>query len=211
MTNLLAIETAFLNKATVSNSLNLNVIRSTQKSLSNGQKKKFEQTLELAKLVIAAQDWFASEEGKAICNEEGISWNNEAIGLKVFGWQKSFFYKVAKAGRLATVVVDEFKAQCAQIESEGKEPNRTVEGLLKFAKQVETSTTSEGGEGDSEGKETGAAVEVRVPTMVTFTYKTDDINVKVVVDTNSKVTTNNSRDSILEAMRKLSMLLIDLA
>ena len=93
MSTLLAIETAFLSLATVKQSLNLSEIRSTQRVIANGQKKKFEQTLQLSKLVVGAVNWFASEEGKQVCTEEGITWTNEEIGNKIFGWQKSFFYK----------------------------------------------------------------------------------------------------------------------
>ena len=121
MSNLLAIETSFLNLPQVKQSLNLTEIRSTQRVIANGQKKKFEQTLQLSKLVVSAVNWFASEEGQRVCTEEGISWTNEEIGNKIFGWQKSFFYKVVKAGKLENTVIENFTTKCAEIEASGSE------------------------------------------------------------------------------------------
>jgi hypothetical protein len=148
MQNLLSIESSFLNLPQVKQALNLQEIRSVQRTITNAKKKKFEQTLALSKLVVNAVEWFASEDGQRACNEEGISWTNEEIGQKVFGWQKSFFYKVVKAGKLQAEIVDTLTTKCNEAEAQGEDPNRSLEGLLKFAKQVETGNT--GGEGENE-------------------------------------------------------------
>jgi len=200
MTNLLAIETAFLSKAEIKTALNITEIRSVQRTLTNGQKKKFEQTLQLSKLVLTAVTWFKSEEGKAKCSEEGITWSNEEFGNKVFGWQKSFFYKVVKAGALQDEIVETFKAKCDEVEATGKDANRSLEGLLKFAKQVETN--SEAGEGEAgEGEE--AEVEVRTETIFTLSYKREAGNIAIRVDTNGVIKTNNSVSEIYEAIEFL--------
>ena len=65
MSNLLQIETSFLNLPQIKTALNLQEIRSVQRTIQNGQKKKFEQTLSLSKLVLGAVNWFASEEGES--------------------------------------------------------------------------------------------------------------------------------------------------
>ena len=194
MSNLLAIETAFLSLATVKQSLNLGEIRSTQRVIANGQKKKFEQTLALSKLVVSAVNWFASNEGKQVCAEEGITWTNEEIGNKIFGWQKSFFYKVVKAGKLETTVIDSFNAKCTEIEASGSEANRSLEGLLKFAKQVNTATT------EGEGEQTDIQPEIVLQNVLTFKYKTDVSNVSVKVAVNGHLTTNNSKEQIQSAI-----------
>lgn len=217
MSNLLQIETSFLNLPQIKTALNLQEIRSVQRTIQNGQKKKFEQTLSLSKLVLGAVNWFASEEGQRVCGEEGIVWNNEAIGLKVFGWQKSFFYKVMKAGKLDEVVVSTFKAKCDEAEAQGEEPNRSLEGLLKFAKNVgETpegggSGEGEGGEGESEmGDPETIGVEVRVPTIFTMTYKPEgSSNVSIRVDANGVVKTNNTAVQIDEAIAFLKLIMAD--
>ena len=207
MSQLLSIETAFLSLPQVKQGLNLSEIRSVQRTITNAKKKKFEQTLALSKLVTTAVDWFQSPEGQRVCNDEGISWSNEEIGQKVFGWQKSFFYKVVKAGRLQPEVIESFNAKCNEVEAQGEEPNRSLEGLLKFAKQVESGTNA-GGEGESEmgdPETTGEAqVETRVETILTFTYKSEGGNVSVRIDANGLVKTTNSDEQIREAIAVLN-------
>lgn len=198
MSNLLAIETAFLSLATVKQSLNLSEIRSTQRVIANGQKKKFEQTLQLSKLVVGAVAWFASEDGQRVCTEEGITWTNEEIGNKIFGWQKSFFYKVVKAGKLESEVIESFNTKCTEIEAQGNEANRSLEGLLKFAKQVNTATTEST---DSENTDSDVQPEIRVETIFTMTYKdADGKKIAVRIDANGTIKTTNSRTEIAEAL-----------
>lgn len=205
MSNLLSIETAFLSLPQVKQGLNLSEIRSVQRTITNAKKKKFEQTLALSKLVTQAVDWFQSEEGQRVCNDEGISWSNEEIGQKVFGWQKSFFYKVVKAGRLQPEVIESFNVKCNEVEAQGEEPNRSLEGLLKFAKQVEAggNAESEGGQGEGES-ESEPQVETRVETILTFTYKSEGGNVSVRIDANGLVKTTNSDEQIREAIAVLN-------
>lgn len=200
MTQLLAIETAFLSKAEIKQALNLTEVRNLQRTLTNGQKKKFELTLQLSKVVGASVTWFKSEEGKAKCNEEGIKWSTEEFGNKVFGWQKSYFYKVIKASGLEAELVETFKAKCDEVEAEGKDANRTLEGLLKFAKQ-----TSEGGAtGEGEGEGEGEANVERAETVFTMTYKTSEGNVSVRIDSNNVIKTTNSIAEIEAAIKFLS-------
>lgn len=211
MSNLLSIEADFLRNEFVESALNLRAIRTLQRSLSNGQKKKFAQTLELSKKVLHVAEWFASEEGKQSTADAGIYWNNETIGLKLFGWQKSYFYKVLKAGKLDDSIIDDFNRLCDDAEREGQEPNRTLEGLLKFTRSGGNEATETGGgatEEDEEGEETTErAIEVRVPTIFTMTYKGGEKNVSVRVDENSEVATTNSREEILRAIEFLTNLI----
>lgn len=218
MQNLLSIESNFLNLPQVKSALNLQEIRSVQRTITNAKKKKFEQTLTLSKLVINAVEWFNSEDGKRACAEEGITWSNEEIGIKVFGWQKSFFYKVVKAGRLDLSVVDTFKVKCDEAEANGDEPNRSLEGLLKFAKQVETGNTA-GGQGEDAESELGdaettgeqsAQVEIRHENILTFKYKVDGVNVLVKIDAEGNVTTNNTQEQIDEAISVLRFSVLNL-
>lgn len=171
MSNLLSIEQAFLSLPQVKQALNLQEIRAVQRTIVNAKKKKFEQTLTLSKLVGSVVTWFGSDEGQRLCAEEGITWSNEQIGLKVFGWQKSFFYKVVKASKLKDEVVDTFKAKCDELESQGEEPNRSLEGLLKFAKQVENGAQGGGQDEQGEGSGEGAQVETRPKVVFSFEYR----------------------------------------
>ena len=185
--------------------LNLAEIKTAQRQLTNAQKKKFTQTISLSKLVVSAVDWLNSEEGKAVMSEEGLNWNTEQFGAKVFGWQKSFTYKMIKAGKLEDEVVDTFEQKCKEAEAEGKSPNRSLEGLLKFAKASNETEAS----GESDGEESGEAegeaeVEVRIPTILTFTYKSPNgKNISVRIDAEGNLTTTNDTSEIIEAVNVL--------
>jgi hypothetical protein len=209
MSTLLTIEADFLRNSQVEEALNLRAIRSLQRTLANGQKKKFSQTLELSKKVVAVANWFTSEEGKQATTEAGIYWTNEAIGLKVFGWQKSYYYKVLKAGKLDDSIVDEFNRLCDEAEANGDEPNRSLEGLLKFTRSGGNTATETGGnEETEEGEEaTAGAVEIRIPTIFTMTYKGGEKNVSVRITEDNIVTTTNSRSEILAAIEYLTNLI----
>jgi len=211
MSTLLAIEVEFLRNSQVETALDLRAIRSLQRTLANGQKKKFAQTLELSKKVVAVANWFTSEEGKQATAEAGIYWNNETIGLKVFGWQKSYYYKVIKAGKLDDSIIEEFNRLCDEAEANGDEPNRSLEGLLKFTRSGGTATAEAGGEnsedGDGESEATAREVEIRIPTIFTMTYKGGEKNVSVRVNEQNEVLTTNSRSEILAAIEFLNNLI----
>jgi len=215
MSNLLQIESALLALPQVKAGLNITEIRRAQRSLTNAQKSKFTNTINLSKLVVKAHEWFTSDEGKAVFREEGVTWSNEDFGKKVFGWQKSYFYKVLKAGKLKDEVVDLFNAKCDEAEAAGQDPNRSLEGLLKFARAAAETTPAEGsGEGDGEGSGEGesegneAAVEVRVPTIMTLSFKASDLqlgrNVSLRVDVNGQVITGNTAEEINLALQFLA-------
>jgi hypothetical protein len=206
MSNLLTIETAFLSNQAVKQALNLTEIRAIQRTITNGQKKKFVQTLNLSKLVLNTVNWFNSEQGKQICASEGIAWSNEDIANKIFGWQKSFFYKVVKAGKLDDAVVDNFNTKCDEAESSGQDANRSLEGLLKFAKVLETANNGSGNGEESDG-EADAQVEIRVPTIFTLTYKTEAGNISVRIDEAGKIKTQNSSEEIKQAIEFLTSFL----
>jgi hypothetical protein len=196
-TNLLSIESAFLSLPEIKRSLNLQAINTLRRADSNAQKKKFENSLQLAKAVKESFNWFSSEEGKAKFNEEGISWSNEEFFQKVFGWQKSFSYKLLKVGKLEDTIVEKFNQKCAEVEARGEEAVRSIENLLKFAKVVENGE-QEGGEGEGEGE--GAEVETRSATIFTMAFKHPDKNISVRINESGEVKTTNSREEIMSAI-----------
>ena len=121
-------------------------------------------------------------------SNEGITWNAEEFALKVYGYQKSFFYKLVKAGTVEENKVEEYKTY---------EPNnRTIEGLLKFIK-------SGGNDADADGGKDGEETAERPTTVLTFTYKTDSGNVSVRVDSNGAVKTTNNVQEVQNAIEFL--------
>lgn len=203
MTQLLQIEQNFLRMPEVAQALGLQEVRSVQRTITNAKKKKFEQTMALSALVVRGFEWFQSEAGQAKLREEGITWSTEEFAGKVFGWQKSYFYKVIKAGKLAAEVVDEFKSKCDEAEREGQEPDRSLAGLLKYAKQVDEvaaagGQTEEGEEGEAgEGE---AQIETRAQTIFTMTLKHPEGNISVRITDAGEVKTTNSKEQIMEAV-----------
>lgn len=135
MPNLLSIESNFLRLPEVATALRLVEVRSIQRTITNAKKKKFEQSLALAQHVKSAFEWFKSAEGQSRFREEGITWTAEDFGQKVFGWQKSFFYKMVKVASLPTEVVERYSEVA---DTRGEDSQRSVEELLSYAKAVES-------------------------------------------------------------------------
>lgn len=166
MRNLMQIEADFLNTAQVRSQVNFATIDSLISEVSDAKKNKFDKSLKLAKLVSEAKNWYDKEETKIQLELEGIEWSNvEVFFNRVFGWQKSFGYKMVKAGKLQieqSSVVTKFKRQCTTAENNGEDANRSIEALLKFAKNEENGT---------EENEVG-----RAKTYATFSIAKDGVN-----------------------------------
>jgi hypothetical protein len=212
MSELLSIEQAFLGLEVVSQGLNMSAIRTATKQVANAQKNKFHTSLELSKLVLKASEWFTSDEGKQICAEEGISWTTEQFSLKVFGWQKSYYYKMLKASKLEGHVVETFQELCNVMEEQGKNPERTLEGLLKYSKQLAENRTSnangEGGEGEGEGEGEESQVEVADRQVVlTLAYKNPNGNVSFRMNSQGDYKTTNTKEELQDVLNVLSLVI----
>lgn len=138
MNHLLTIEKDFLMSNAVTSEINFASIFTAQASADNAQKAKFDKSIKLAEMVANASAWFDKPETKAQLEANGIEWDNkETFFQRVFGWQKSFAYKMVKAGKLKIEqgeVVTAFKRHCTALENAGEGSNRSIAGLLKFAK-----------------------------------------------------------------------------
>lgn len=194
MSTLLAIESHFLTTANAIEGLKLRELRRVVSADLNATKKRFETSLQLSQIVAEGFEWYKSASGKATMANEGITWNAEEFALKVYGYQKSFFYKLVKAGAVETEKVEEYK--------EYEPNNRTIEGLLKFVKSGGQDAEGKGGQ-EGEGDGEGETAE-RPTTVLTFTYKTDTGNVSVRVDSNGVVKTTNTNEQISEAISFLA-------
>jgi hypothetical protein len=206
MSNLLTIEAQFLTNPQVKAGLNLQQVTALQRTMAKADKKTFENTLSMAALAAKAWQWVNSEQGKALCEEEGVTFTKEALGEKVFSYKKSFFCKLVKAGELPTEVVDTFNAKCEEAENAGEKPVRSVAALNAFAKALEqgqeSGGTGEGGEeGEGEGEGETPAIELRAEVLFTFTYKNPDgNNVAVRIDVNGNVKSTNTADEVSAAL-----------
>ena len=198
--NLLSIEQNFLNLPTVKSALNLTEVKRTQRSINNAHKSKFNHTMKLTALIKSAVEWFESDEGKDTLREEGIEWNKEAFGKKVFGYQKSFFYKLVKVANLDERIVDAFSSKCDEI---GTDANRSIAGLLDFSRDIdldnlevsEDATEEEITEAENEAIESASVEQDRTNYLFVMTFKNPNgNNLSVRVDDQGNVTGSNLED-----------------
>lgn len=146
MNHLLQIEQDFLQSAVVTSEIDFATIFTAQQSALNSQKAKFDKSIKLAEMVANASAWFDKPETKAQLESNGIEWDSkETFFNRVFGWQKSYAYKMVKAGNLKIEqgeIVTAFKRHCTALENAGEGSNRSIAGLLKFAKGDTAETES---------------------------------------------------------------------
>jgi hypothetical protein len=199
MNNLLTIEQHFLSTANAIEGLKLRDLRRLTTADVNAQKKKFETSLQLSQIVAEGFEWYKSECGRATMQNEGISWTADEFAMKVYGYQKSFFYKLVKAGKIASEQVEAYKT--------AEPENRTIEGLLKFDRTGETNATAgEGTEGEGEGEGEGTETSTAPTNMINFTYKAPDgsYKVSVKVDSRGLVQATGTQQQILDAINLLT-------
>lgn len=198
MNNLLPIESAMLSLPSVKSALSLTEVKRLQTNLQTGAKARLTKTLELAALVTRGAEWFSSQQGQSAFAQAGVTWSKEEFFLKTYGFQKSFAYKLLRASALEQGVVEQFNSSCDEQERAGKPSDRSLAGLLKFAKGQPTE-----GEGE-EGGEGQPSVE-RAQTIFTLSFKRSVLedtakNVSVRVESDGNVKTTNSREEIEAAI-----------
>jgi alpha-D-ribose 1-methylphosphonate 5-triphosphate diphosphatase PhnM len=209
MEQLLTIEQNFLALPTVKMGFNLTEVNKAKKQIANAQKSKFAHTMHLSAVVKTALDYFKSEQCQALMQVEGISWNTEMFGEKVFGFKKSYLHKLNRAANLSTQIVDGYNSKC---DEQGIDAKRSLEGLLEFAKNVnvevsEDATAEEIAEATAEAIE-NASTE-RTPTIFTMSFKNPNgSNVAVRIDADGKMSTTNSTDDIMNAIAFLQAQLL---
>jgi hypothetical protein len=213
MSNLLSIESAFLNLPQVKQAINLNEIKRAKRNVANAQKRKFEHTMSMAGLVKQAVEWFDSAEGKEVFREEGIQWSKADFGLKVFGWQKSYFYKVIKAANLDPRILEAFNTMC---DNAGEQANRSLAGLLEFSRDIDLDSLEHSE--DATEEEINEAVEQaieeateqatqreRVETLITLSFRNPNgDNVAWRIDANGQVHTRNTAEQVREVLAMIN-------
>ena len=204
MQNLLTIEANFLNNPQVKQGLHLQELTAINRGLTNAKKKKFEHTLALSKVAVTSFEWFNTDEAQALCTEEGIVWNREAFAGKVFGVQNSYFGKLLKAGGLEANMVETFIAKCDEAERQRKEHDRSLAGLLKFAKAGVDSEVTEAEAEETEGDVEGTEAEQTSQTIFTLSFKGLSENVAVRINDAGVVETTNTAEEIAQAIAFLT-------
>ena len=153
--------------------------------------------MKLSNLINDAVKWFTSDEGKAQFAEEGIEWSKEDFGKKVFGYQKSFFYKLIKVANLDSRILEAFNTQCDAI---GTDANRSIAGLLEFSRTIdltaievsEDATEEEIAEAEAEVIAEASVEQERVNYQFVMSYKNPNgTNLSIRIDEQGNVSGNN--------------------
>lgn len=141
MRNLLEIEKNFLMSA---QGINFRKVDELQDIAKDRDRQAFDAQLKLAKIVYDASEWFKLESTKEEMYDAGIEFANlQEFNERVFNYKKGWGYKMIQAGKIATdeaAVVTKFKRKCTANENAGETPNRKIDALIAFAKQVEEGT-----------------------------------------------------------------------
>jgi hypothetical protein len=200
MEQLLTIEQNFLSLPTSKMGFNLTEVNKAKRLITNAQKSKFAHTMHLASCIKTAVEYFESPQCQALMQTEGISWNKEDLGIKVFGYQKSYFHKLLRASKVSEQILTAYNSKCDEI----ADAERSIAGLLEFSKNVNVevsadATAEEIEEATAEAIES-ASIE-RTPTIFTMSFKNPNgCNVAVRIDADGKLSTTNSTEDIMNAI-----------
>jgi hypothetical protein len=184
--------------------LNTASIKSMALNISKADKKTFDNVINMAVMVNEALTWWKAE-GKALAKAEGYTPDSEQFAKDMYGFQKSYMYKLARAGALPQETINNFKLACDADEKSGGRPSRSLEALLKWANEK---NESEGGEGEGEGEGEGDESISQKP-VITFTCRLADLgvsdkNVSLRVAMDGSVITSSSTEDIEKAIAILT-------
>jgi len=142
MRNLLAIESQALQNTDLINGLQIDRINTIQRAVSKNEMSKINNSRKLSKIMLESYEYFKTS-GKSILAENGVFWTAEDFGQKIFGFQKSYFMRMIKFGKLTDEQVIEFTDKCKELIAEGEKPSISVPSCLDYIKQQ---NQSDGGE-----------------------------------------------------------------
>ena len=142
--NIATIVNGMLATAPTKKALALTAIKSLTAKVNDAEKQRFMNSLELAQMLAQTKTQF-EDFCKAVINKlkdggtpaKDLPKKDELIKL-VYGFQKSFYYKLIKVGELPKNVVNKFIDKCDEAEKDGKDFARSIEALNTWAKNFET-------------------------------------------------------------------------
>jgi len=162
----------------------INEIAKVSFNVGKATKQRFNVMLQLGKHCANALEYFKSDDYKAKAKEFNVSLTIEQLIKETYNYKKSFFYDLAKIGKIEQSKVDEYMSK---VDGDNF-TELSVKGLLKFANGNETEGEGEG-EGEGEVKEKSE-------------------NLKISVDKNSKISIKGKASKqvltlLIEELKKL--------
>ncbi|QDP61251.1 MAG: hypothetical protein Unbinned1524contig1000_8 [Prokaryotic dsDNA virus sp.] len=193
MNNLMSNEVQLFNEnAQISRGLQISQITDLQTIIDESNSTKFDTSVKMSKLVLKSFKYFKSDRCKEVFEEEGISWSVEDFSQKIFGWNKSFFYKMVKIGNTPTTTINKFNREVNRLKEEGTPIVRSVENCLKFVKELNT---------EGNGEETPMTPRTETTLSVKMKFDISSKSFKIV---NGEFKTDMTNDEVQKVMEKFA-------
>jgi DNA-binding NarL/FixJ family response regulator len=183
--------------------LNIVKVQTIKNAIQSSDVKRFENSLHLAELIGKAHQWIKDAEGQALLKSSGLGM--DAFILDVYGFQKSFYYKLVKAANVPADVLSEFRKQTEALKAKDLSAPLSIEALLKYASEAKLETQSEAGEDGEAGEASAKEVQAKAQAVVTLAFKVDGLEaVALRINDNGELITKASPDAIAAALDYLA-------
>jgi len=185
--------------------LNIKAINTIKNAIQTSDVKRFENSLHLAELIGKSHKWLKDAEGQALLKASALGM--DAFILDVYGFQKSFYYKLVKAANVPADVLKEFRKQTEALKAKDLSAPLSIEALLKYASEAKLETQAEAGESESEGESEGNAPEVKAKAVavVTLAFKVEGLEaVALRINDDGQLITKASPEAIASALDYLA-------
>jgi hypothetical protein len=187
--------------------LNIKAINTIKNAIQSSDAKRFENSLHLAELISKAHKWLKDAEGQKLLKASALGM--DAFILDVYGFQKSFYYKLVKAAAVPVDVLKEFRKQTEALKAKDLSAPLSIEALLKYASEAKLEQQSETGEtGESETGESetiAPEVKAKAVAVVTLAFKVDGLEaVALRINDDGQLITKATPEAIAVALDYLT-------
>jgi len=185
--------------------LMLNEYAKLNRSINTAQKNKFFKSLELGKIIDKGISLFKADTNfKETMSASGISWTIEEFIVNVYGYQKSYAYRIVKAS-----IHDERVVEAFQIYAEREKLPLSIVELNKFAKNVGKIDDSATAEDIAEGTESEEN-EQSSPTIFSFVSKLEGAKANITIKENGDASTKCTKEELLQAIEAMKVIIENL-
>ena len=143
-------------------SLQVTQVKALQTKIEETAARKFAASVALSECIRKAHEWLKGEEGKQFLKDKKLTMDE--FTLAAYGFQKSFYYKLLKVGRLSFEspnTLEQFTKEVESAKNKDLGASLSIENLLNFAKEVESIKNA--GKETSETSEASEASEAAAP------------------------------------------------
>ena len=189
MRNLLEIEVqALRDNSDLQTGLQVNAIEVFHSEIYSTGLSKFEKSVKMAKTVQKSVNYFKAR-GKDTLEEMGIYWTMDDYAQKMFGWKRSYLYKMLRLSKVHANKINKYKRDCLALRESGEVVPVSVENCLKA---VNTSTD-------------GDVVPVpTVPTVLALSYFVNGVKNRLTLKGDGSLKTSLSIEEVNEVITLLN-------